>query len=89
MTEIIELASYGLSGACISLVVLVGFLVKKFLCFMKHQEDIHKEESERCNKVLSNHITDSTATNKDLVNSNKELKEVVKELLGFLRKNNH
>ena len=85
MIDLFELSQFGV--AIFSMGVL-AFVVKKSLCFMRHLVEIHKEESENCSKIISNHIHENASSMKDMTNSNRELRSVVKELLGFLRKSN-
>ena len=64
-------------GVAIFAVGTLAYVVKKFLCYMKHQ-----------NETIENHIHHNTNAIGELRLSNQELSMVIKELLGFLKKNN-
>lgn len=82
--DLFQLSQFGV--AIFSMGVL-AYVVKKSLCFMRRLVEIHKEESENCSKIVSNHIHENAKAMEEMSNSNAELRAVVKELLGFLRKN--
>ena len=55
---------------------------------MKHLVEIHREESDNCNKIIANHIHENASAMRNMTNSNTELRAVVKELLSFLKRSN-
>ena len=85
MMDLFQLSQFGV--AIFSMGVL-AYVVKKALCFMKHLVETHKEETENCSKIISNHIHDNARAMEEMTTSNTELRSVVKELLGFLRRSN-
>lgn len=86
--KIMDLFDLSQFGVAIFSMGVLAYVVKKSLCFMKNLVEIHREESENCNKIISNHIHENASAMKNMTNSNTELRAVVKELLGFLRKSN-
>lgn len=76
--ELFDLSQFGV--AIFSMGVL-SFVIKKFLCFMKHQE-------ENFNKIITNHLTESSKASKELEQSHLQLSMTIRELLSFLRKSN-
>ena len=84
----VDLLSYSEFGVAIFSMGVLAYVIKKSLCFMRRLVEIQKEESENCSKIVSNHMSENTSAMKDMVSANRELRTVVKELFGFLRKNN-
>lgn len=68
-------------GIAIFTVGVMGYMIKKFLCFMKRQE-------ENFNRIITNHLTDSAKANKELEQSHLQLSMTIKELLSFLKRSN-
>ena len=76
--DLFDLSQFGIA---IFTVGAMTYMIKKFLCFMKHQET-------NFNKIITNHLHDSTEANNRLERSHQEFSMVIKELLSFLRANN-
>ena len=68
-------------GVAIFTVGAMTYMIKKFLCFMKHQED-------NFNEIVKNHLHESAEANNELKHSHQELSMVIKELLSFLKRSN-
>ena len=68
-------------GVAIFAIAGMIYLVKKFLCFAKRQE-------ENCNLLIKNHMHESAEANKKLEQSHLQLSMTIRELLSFLKKSN-
>lgn len=68
-------------GVAIFTVGAMAYMIKKFLCFMKHQENSF-------NEIIKNHLHTDTEAKSKLQLSNQELSMVIKELLSFMKKSN-
>lgn len=66
-------------GAAIVAIIALVITVKEFLKFLKRQEESFLE-------IITNHLTHSNKTNEELKDSNLQLKNVIEQLLDFLKK---
>lgn len=76
--DLFDISQFGIAIFTVGAMV---YMVKKFLCFMKRQE-------ENFTKIITNHLHDSSEANTKLQHSHQELSMVIKELLNFLQRTN-
>ncbi|XOB41806.1 MAG: hypothetical protein ACKKMS_00180 [Candidatus Nealsonbacteria bacterium] len=80
--NLFELAQFGVAIFAVGcLAYVITFVVKKFLDFLKRQEDNFTD-------IIKNHISDDTEAKKQLEKSHVGLTKVIEQLLRFLERNN-
>jgi len=83
MTEITNLAEYGLTGVCISLVLLIAFLFNRIFRFisnhMVHETEAWNKNTEVLTK-LSEKISQDIKSQADVAKTLRELKSVVSKI---------
>lgn len=78
MLDLFDISQFGIA---IFTVGVLAYVIKKFLCFMKHQE-------ENFNDIVRNHLNSDMEAKHKLQLSNQELASVIRELLSFLKRSN-